>query len=76
MGMFATTDVADSAGDSSDSYAFRAWWRPQETGTAIPSVSVGYDTIDFDGHTEAETATGYMIGFNWQDTFQQTTELG
>ena len=25
-------------------YGLRAWWRPEETGTATPSISVGYDT--------------------------------
>ena len=40
---YATTDAAsDSAIDSADAYALRGWWRPQETGTAVPSISVGY----------------------------------
>ena len=73
---FATTDAAASAGDSSDSYAFRAWWRPQETGTAVPSISAGYDIINFSGHTLAEEATGYMVGLNWQDTFQPDDRIG
>ena len=73
---FATTDTAVSAGDDSDSYAFRAWWRPQETGTAIPSISAGYDIINFSGHTLAEEATGYMVGLNWQDTFQPNDRIG
>ena len=73
---FATTDAAASAGDSSDSYAFRAWWRPEETGTAVPSVSAGYDIINFSGHTLAEEATGYMVGLNWQDTFQPDDRIG
>ena len=73
---FATTDTAASAGDDSDSYAFRAWWRPQETGTAIPSISAGYDIINFSGHTLAEEATGYMVGLNWQDTFQPNDRIG
>tara|TARA_A100001388_G_scaffold157500_1_gene117354 strand:+ start:414 stop:1718 length:1305 start_codon:yes stop_codon:yes gene_type:complete len=73
---FATTDAAASAGDSSDSYAFRAWWRPEETGTAVPSISAGYDIINFSGHTLAEEATGYMVGLNWQDTFQPDDRIG
>ena len=73
---YATTDVASSAGTGSDSYAFRAWWRPEETGTAVPSISAGYDIINFEGHTLAENASGYMVGLNWQDTFQPDDRIG
>ena len=74
---YATTDAAsDSSIDSADAYAFRAWWRPQETGTAVPSLSVGYDVISFDGHDLAEDASGYMVGLNWQDTFQPDDRIG
>ena len=74
---YATTDAAsDSSIDSADAYAFRAWWRPEETGTLIPSISAGYDIINFDGHTLAEEASGYMVGLNWQDTFQPDDKIG
>jgi len=74
---YATTDAAsDSAIDSADAYALRAWWRPQETGTAVPSISVGYDVINFDGHNLAEDASGYFVGLNWQDTFQPDDRIG
>ena len=74
---YSTTDAAsDTAIDSADAYAFRAWWRPQETGTAVPSISVGYDVINFDGHNIAEDATGYMVGLNWQDMFQPDDRIG
>ena len=74
---YATTDAAsDSSIDSADAYAFRAWWRPEETGTAVPSISVGYDVINFDGHDLAEDASGYMVGLNWQDTFQPDDRIG
>jgi hypothetical protein len=33
-----------------DALALRAWWRPEETGKAIPSISVGWDTISFSNH--------------------------
>ena len=73
---YATTDVAASAGTGSDSYAFRAWWRPEETGTAVPSISAGYDIINFEGHTLAENASGYMVGLNWQDIIQPDDRIG
>ena len=74
---FATTDAAsDSSIDSADAYAFRAWWRPQETGGTLPSVSLGYDVISFEGHDLARNASGYMVGFNWQDMFQPDDRIG
>ena len=74
---FATTDAAsDSSIESADAYAFRAWWRPQETGGTLPSVSLGYDVISFEGHDLARNASGYMVGFNWQDMFQPDDRIG
>ena len=73
---YATTDTASSAGENSDAVAFRAWWRPEETGTVVPSISVGYDVINFEGHTLAEDANGYMVGLNWQDTIQPDDRIG
>ena len=74
---YATTDAAsDSSIESAEAYALRGWWRPQETGTAIPSISVGYDFINFEGHDIANDASGYMVGLNWQDTFQPDDRIG
>ena len=74
---FSTSDVAsDTAIDGADAVALRGWWRPAETGTAIPSISVGYDMIDFEGHNIAEYATGYMVGLNWQDSFIPDDRIG
>ena len=74
---YATTDAAsDSAIDSADALALRGWWRPEETGTAVPSISVGYDVINFEGHDIANDASGYMVGLNWQDTFQPDDRIG
>ena len=54
----------------------RAWWRPDEQGTAVPSVSVGYDTVSYttsDGFRDGE---GYSIGLNWNDMFQADDTIG
>ena len=39
------TDAAVAVEDDSNAnaYAARAYWRPQESGTAMPEISVGYD---------------------------------
>ena len=77
-----STDSIDgdtTPGFDADGWAIRAWVRPDETGTAIPSVSVGYDTLSFagtgaaNGYTEAE---GYSVAFNWSDMFQADDTIG
>ena len=43
---YSTADAnsgVDNINVTSDSFALRGWWRPEETGSSIPSVSVGYD---------------------------------
>ena len=78
---YATEAMHDGAGETdvkASGYALRAWWRPDETGTAVPSVSVGYDIIDF-GDTRAngvEAGSGYMVGLNWADMFQADDKIG
>ena len=75
-----STDAVNSAasGNDAEGLALRAWWRPEETGTAVPSISVGYDTIDFDKEVagKAKDASGYMVGLNWQDMFQADDRIG
>ena len=77
---YSTKDAANGFGtvannSSADSIAFRAWWRPDETGTSVPSVSVGFDTMSFENHTVKE-ASGYMIGLNWADMFLPDDKIG
>ena len=75
---YATHDLQDQTEDL-DGWALRAWWRPDETGTAVPSVSVGYDTISFSDVTAAQSfreGSGYNVGLNWDDLFQASDTLG
>ena len=68
----ATIASADKTG-----YALRAWWRPDETGTAVPSISVGYDMLDFaDAPGGYQKGNGYSIAFNWQDIIQADDVIG
>ena len=60
---------------SADAVALRAWWRPEEEGTATPSISVGYDLIDIDG-TNVTEGSGYMVGLNWTEMFQPSDRIG
>ena len=55
----------------------RGWWRPLETGTAVPSISLGYDTTDYDGAPEASNnSTAWFAGLTWQDMFQADDRIG
>ena len=73
----ATAFGEDTATDSTG-YALRAYWMPEESGTVVPEISVGYDTKDFeDGSTgDADEADSYMIGLTWKDMFQADDKIG
>ena len=65
-----------SGGDgSSSNIGLRAWWRPQETGSVTPSVSVGFDTSETDAASNSNT-TMYFVGLQWQDMFQADDRIG
>ena len=59
--------------DSSTNIGLRAWWRPEETGSAVPSISVGYDTSET-GH--ASSTDMYFVGLQWQDLFSVDDRVG
>ena len=71
-----STDNIDGSTEHSG-YALRAWFRPDETGTAVPSVSIGFDTMDLDQASSGyDNANGYSIAFNWSDMFQADDTIG
>ena len=59
----------------STNIGLRAWWRPQETGTATPSISVGYDTSETDAVNNSNT-NAYFVGLNWQDVINPDDKIG
>ena len=74
----ATELGAQSARDSLG-YALRAYWMPEEYGTNIPEVSLGFDTKHYSGRTVAGQTTradSYMIGLTWKDIFQADDRIG
>ena len=77
---YATSTVKANTTTNADAtaYAARAYWRPQESGTATPEVSVGYDVITFDGNPtgEVKEATSYFVGLGWSDMFQDSDYIG
>ena len=61
--------------DAATNIGLRAWWRPAETGTATPSISLGFDTSEIDASSNSNT-TMYFVGLNWQDIFQADDRIG
>ena len=53
----------------------RGWWRPENTGTATPSISLGYDTSETDATGNSNT-TAYFVGLNWQDMVSADDRIG
>ena len=75
-GYFSTTTGKARGGDgSSTNIGLRGWWRPSETGTATPSISVGFDTSEIDATSNSNT-TMYFVGLQWQDMFQADDRIG
>ena len=66
-----------SSDTNADAYALRAYWRPEDSGTAMPEISVGYDSISFDNHPVNVTeGSGYFVGLGWQDMIQADDRIG
>ena len=61
----------------STNYGVRAWWRPDDSGTAVPSVSLGYDFSDkTHGSVTGRDTTAYFAGLTWQDAFTPDDRIG
>ena len=73
---FMTTDGKARSGDgNSTNVGLRAWWRPTDAETAVPSISVGYDTSETDASSNSNT-TAYFVGLNWTDVFNADDKIG
>ena len=70
-----STKLGSSA--NADAYAIRAYWRPEDAGTAMPEISLGYDVINFDNHPlNVSEGSGYFVGLGWQDMIQADDRIG
>ncbi len=73
---FMSTDGKARPGDgNSTNIGLRGWWRPESTGTATPSISVGYDTSETDATGNSNT-NAYFVGLTWQDIFNADDRIG
>ena len=71
------TDLGEARpGDgNSTNIGLRGWWRPESTGTVVPSVSVGYDTSEVD-RDDDDTTSAYFLGLTWQDILSADDRIG
>ena len=59
------------------SVGLRGWWRPDDAGTFVPSVSLGFDTTSYENATSAtDNSSAYFMGLNWADIFQPDDKIG
>ena len=74
------TDAAAAVTDDANAtaYAARAYWRPEDSGTRMPEISVGWDIISFTGQADnnAKEATSYFVGLGWQDVLTDSDYVG
>ena len=73
--------AGDINGDALDTDQYtavglRGWWRPESTGTATPSISVGYDTTEYQASSDQSNADAWFVGLNWQDIFNADDKIG
>ncbi len=78
---FSTTNgyarTANGGTGNSTNIGLRAWWRPSETGSAAPSISLGYDISEIDGASANNDSTDmWFVGLNWSDLAQPDDKIG
>ena len=65
---------------NSTNYGLRAWWRPDDSGTATPSISVGYDVSNIENDAtlddDKNETDAWFVGLNWSDIFQADDKVG
>ena len=72
-----STASGHARSDESTNIGLRAWWRPEDSGSATPSVSLGYDTSDVGGATaDQDSTTAWFAGLTWNDIFQGDDKIG
>ena len=51
---------------------------PEETGSIVPEISVGYDVKEFENGAAGDVseADSYMVGLTWKDTIQPDDRIG
>ena len=60
---------------NSTNIGLRAWWRPDESGTATPEVTVGFDASEID-NAASDSSTAWFAGLTWKDMFNADDRIG
>ena len=72
-----SADDALVSGGNHTAVGLRGWWRPEDSGTATPSISAGYDTTQYDGVTSGtDSSDAWFVGLTWQDMFTADDRIG
>ena len=76
--IYNATALGENTASDSSGYAFRAYWMPEETGSIVPEISVGYDVKEFENGAAGDVseADSYMVGLTWKDTIQPDDRIG
>ena len=72
-----STPAGDGSNVNSTNIGLRAWWRPEESGTATPEVTIGYDTSEIEGAaSDADSSSAWFAGLTWKDLFSADDRIG
>ena len=76
--LYNATALGENTAADSTGYAARAYWMPEETGTAVPEISVGYDVKHWDDAAAGtvDEAESWMVGLTWKDMVQADDRIG
>ena len=75
----ATKQAADMKTGDFTGYAFRGYWMPEDTGSATPEISFGYDIRTADDTVasgKGKESDSYFVGLTWKDMFQADDRIG
>ena len=76
--LYNATALGENTATDSMGYAARVYWMPEETGTAVPEISVGYDVKVWDdaANGAVDEAGSWMIGLTWKDIMRAEDRIG
>jgi len=76
--LYNATALGENTATDSMGYAARAYWMPEESGTAVPEISVGYDVKIWDDAADGtvDEADSWMVGLTWKDIVQPDDRIG
>jgi hypothetical protein len=77
-GYFESKQHAPAATDGNlTAIGLRGWWRPADTGSGTPSISLGYDTTSYSGAAASDdNSTAWFAGLTWEDSFAADDKIG